>query len=60
MIGWIKYTQEITTIEETESPLPPLPEAEEPIIRQGIVITQYRKGLKDLSASYSLYMIHTL
>ena len=39
MIGWIKYTQEITTIEETESPFPPLPEVEEPTIRQGIVIT---------------------
>ena len=39
MIGWIKYTREITTIEETESSFPPLPEVEEPTIRQGIVIT---------------------
>ena len=57
MIGWIKYTQEITTIEETESPLPQLPEVEEPTVRQGIVITQFRKDLKVLSSSYSLKII---
>ena len=57
MIGWIKYTQEITTIEETESPLPKLPEVEEPTVRQGIVITQFRKDLKVLSSSYSLKII---
>lgn len=57
MIGWIKYTQEITTIEETESSLPQLREVEEPTVRQGIVITQFRKDLKVLSSSYSLKII---
>ena len=57
MIGWIKYTQEITTIEETGSPLPQVPEVEEPTIRQGIVTTQFRKDLKVLSSSYSLKII---